>query len=91
MTPKELFRMVVVEAVTVSVVAAFLGAALGFLLLASLLDVTPLLAGYHDTYSPDIASLLVFGPIAVIVAVAAAAWPGRQAARTPILEALKYE
>jgi ABC-type lipoprotein release transport system permease subunit len=33
----------------------------------------------------------VFGPIAVIVAVAAAAWPGRQAARTPILEALKYE
>jgi putative ABC transport system permease protein len=91
MTPGELFGMVVTEALVVSVVAVVLGAGLGFLLLASLLDVTPMLVGYHDTYSPDLVSLLVYGPIAVVIAVAAAAWPGRQAARTPILEALNYE
>jgi putative ABC transport system permease protein len=91
MTPRELFRMVVAEALAVSLVALVMGTVLGLLLLSALLDVTPLLAGYHDTYAPDFASLLTYGPIAIVVAVLAALWPGRQAARTPILEALKYE
>jgi putative ABC transport system permease protein len=90
-TPKELFRMVISEAVTVSLVAVVFGSVLGFLLLESLLDITPLFAGYHDSYSPDLGSLFLYGPIAVAVAVAAALWPGWQAARTPILEALSYE
>jgi ABC-type lipoprotein release transport system permease subunit len=65
--------------------------AVGFLVLYVLLNVTPLLVGYHDTYSPDTMSLVVYGPIAVAVAILASLWPGRQASRTPILEALKYE
>jgi putative ABC transport system permease protein len=91
MSPRELFRMVIAEGLTVSVVAVCIGAAFGFAMLAVMLNVTPLLVGYHDTYSPDLASLLLYGPIVVAVAVAAAVWPGRQAARTPILEALTYE
>ncbi len=91
MTPGELFRMVMAEAFTVGVVAVLLSVAVGFLVLYVLLNVTPLLVGYHDTYAPDIVSLLVYGPIAVAVAVLASLWPGRQASRTPILEALKYE
>lgn len=91
MTPKELFRMVVAEALVVGVVAAALGSVVGFLSLATLLDVTPLVAGYHDTYAPDLLSLAVYAPIAVVVAVAAALWPGWRASRTPILEALTYE
>jgi len=91
MTPRELFGMVVTEALAVGLVAVVEGTILGLIILASLLDVTPLLAGYHDTYSPDFGSLLIYGPIAVIVAVLAALWPGRQAARTPILQALQYE
>ena len=91
MTPGELFRMVMAEAFIVGVVAVVLSVAAGFVVLYVLLNVTPLLAGYHDTYSPDIVSLFVYGPIAVAVAVLASLWPGRQASRTPILEALKYE
>ena len=91
MTPGELFRMVMAEAFTVGLVAVLLSVAVGFLVLYVLLNVTPLLAGYHDTYAPDIVSLFVYGPIAIAVAVLASLWPGRQAARTPILEALKYE
>ena len=91
MTPRELSRMVMAEAFTVGFVAVGLSVAVGFLVLYVLLNVTPLLNGYHDTYAPDIVSLLVYGPIAVAVAVLASLWPGRLAARTPILEALKYE
>jgi putative ABC transport system permease protein len=91
MTPKELFRMVMAEAFTVAVVAVILAGVVGFLLLSVLLNVMPLLIGYHDTYAPDLASLLVYGPVAVAVAILGSLWPGRLAARTPILEALKYE
>jgi ABC-type antimicrobial peptide transport system permease subunit len=86
-----MFGMVMAEGLTISVVAVVLGAAYGFLVLAVMLNVTPLLVGYVDTYSPDLASLVIYGPIAIVVAVAAATWPGRAAARTPILEALNYE
>jgi putative ABC transport system permease protein len=91
MMPGELFRMVISEALAVGVVALIQGALLGMLLLFALLNVTPLLVGYHDTFSPDFPSLLVYGPVAIFVAVLASLWPGREAARTPILEALQYE
>jgi putative ABC transport system permease protein len=91
MTPRELFRMVVSEALAVSITGSIVGVPLGLLMLYSMLNVTPLLAGYHDTYSPDFLSLAFYIPLAVVVSVLAALWPGREAARTPILEALKYE
>jgi putative ABC transport system permease protein len=91
MTPRELFRMVMAEGLTVSVVAVLLGAAFGFGVLAVMLNVTPLLVGYVDTYSPDLTSLFIYGPVAILIALAATFWPGRQASRTPILEALNYE
>jgi putative ABC transport system permease protein len=91
MSPRELFRMVMAEAFIVAVVALLLSVAVGFVVLYVLLNVTPLLIGYHNSYAPDILSLFVYGPIAIAVAVLASLWPGRQAARTPILEALKYE
>ncbi len=90
-SPRHLFRMVLAEGLTISVVAVLLGSAFGFGVLALILNVTPLLVGYVDTYSPDLGSLLLYGPIAIVVALAAAFWPGRLAARTPILEALTYE
>ncbi len=91
MTPRELFRMVMAEGLTVSVVAVVLGAAFGFGVLDIMLNVTPLLVGYVDTYSPDLGSLIIYGPVAIVIALAGAFWPGRQASRTPILEALNYE
>jgi putative ABC transport system permease protein len=91
MTPREMFGMVMTEGLTISVVAVVLGAVFGFVVLAVMLNVTPLLVGYVDTYSPDLTSLFIYGPIAIVVAVAAAIWPGRVASRTPILEALNYE
>jgi putative ABC transport system permease protein len=90
-TPAELFMMIASEALIVSITAAILGAVLGFVLLASLLDISPLLAGYHDAYSPDSASLLAYASLALTVAVAASIWPAWRSSRTPIVEALSYE
>jgi putative ABC transport system permease protein len=90
MTPRELFSMVVTEALVVAVVGAGLGIIVGFVLLEALLNATPLLVGFHDTYIPDFGSLL-YAPVAVGVAVAAALWPGWRASRLPILEALQFE
>jgi putative ABC transport system permease protein len=90
MTPRELFSMVVAEALVVAVVGAALGILVGFLLLDGLLNATPLFVGYHDTYLLDFGSL-IYAPIAVAVAVAASLWPGWRASRLPILEALQFE
>jgi putative ABC transport system permease protein len=90
MTPGELFSMVVTEALVVAVVGAGLGIIVGFALLEALLNATPLFVGFHDTYIPDFGSL-VYAPVAVAVAVAAALWPGWRASKLPILEALQFE
>lgn len=90
MTPREVFSMVVAEALVVAVVGAGLGIIVGFVLLDGLLNATPLFVGYHDTYLLDFGSL-VYAPIAVVVAVAASLWPGWRASRLPILEALQFE
>jgi putative ABC transport system permease protein len=90
MTPGELFSMVVAEALVVALVGAVLGILVGFVLLDALLNATPLFVGYHDTYIPDFGSL-IYAPVAVVVAVGAALWPGWRASRPPILEALEFE
>ena len=85
--------MIVAEGLTISIVGALLGAVFfGFGVLLIMIYITPLLVGYVDTYSPDLGSLLVFGPIAIVVALAASLLAGpTRPPRTPILEALTYE
>jgi len=79
------------EGLAVSIVAVLVGSFFSFGMLAVMLDVFPLLDGYHDTYAPDVASQFIFGVVSIIITLAAAYWPGRTASRTPVLEALTYE
>jgi putative ABC transport system permease protein len=91
MSPGELFGLVTAEALAVGVVGSVLGIAMGFVMLSALLDVVPLFVGFHDRYSPDLLSLLVYWPLTLVVALAASLWPGWRASQLPILEALQYE
>ncbi len=91
LTPGELFALVVAEAVSVGLVGAVLGIAMGTVLLAALLQITPLFVGFHNPYVLDLGSLVVALPLAVAAAAAASLWPARRAARLPILEALHHE
>ena len=83
--------MVVLEALALGAVSCVLGAVLGVIDMASLLQVTPLLAGFHDPFRLDGAALVLYAPLAVAVAVVASLWPGWRALRLRVTEALQYE
>ncbi|HEY3140820.1 MAG TPA: FtsX-like permease family protein [Acidimicrobiales bacterium] len=91
MTPSTLWRMVVAEAALVGVVAVLFSVAGGLIMLWALLDVSPLLIGFVTPYRPDWMAVPVWGGVAVAVAVVAALWPARRAARTDVVVALQYE
>ncbi|HUC36319.1 MAG TPA: ABC transporter permease [Acidimicrobiales bacterium] len=91
LTPRGLFYMVVVESLVVGAVAAVFGMAMGAFDMASLIQVVPLLVGYHDPYEFDAASLIVYVPLAIAVALVASLWPGWRTSRLRVVEALQYE
>lgn len=91
LTRGEKFRMVLSEALVVAVVASVLGIVMGVVDMDALVQVTPLLVGFHDPYRLDVASLALYVPLAVVVAAAASSWPAWQVSRLRVVEALQYE
>jgi ABC-type lipoprotein release transport system permease subunit len=57
----------------------------------AMIEVAPLVIGYANPFRPDWSSVPSAGGIAVLVALAAAVWPARRAARTEVVPALRYE
>ncbi len=90
MAPGDVFRMVVAEAACVGVVGAALGIAVGAGELAVMLQVAPMLIGFHDPYRFDAGALAATVPVAVAVA-AAAVVPAWRAARAPVAAVLAEE
>ena len=91
LSPGEKFRMVLAEALVVAVVASVLGIVMGAVDMGALVQVTPLLVGFHDPYRLDLASLALYVPLALVVAAAASSWPAWQVSRLRAVEALQYE
>lgn len=91
LSPGEQFGVVCGEALAVSVVAVVLGTLMGAVDMGSLVQVTPLLVGYHDPYRLDLAALAVYVPLAIAVAVVASLWPAWRASRLAVVRALQYE
>jgi putative ABC transport system permease protein len=91
MTPWRLGQMVVAEAAVVGVVSVGLGVLGGIVTLWALLQTAPLVIGFSNPFRPDWATVVTSGGVAVVVAVLAAAWPARRAARTEVIPALRYE
>ena len=91
MTPWRLAQMVLAEAAVVGLVAVALGAVGGAVTLWALVQVGPLVVGFANPFHPEWLSLITSGGIVVVVALAAAAWPARRAARTEVIPALRYE
>lgn len=91
MRPSELARMVLAEAGGVAIVGVVLGALSSMAMLQALLLVTPVMLGYKNSYTLDVTSIVVYGAIGIVVAVAAAALPAWRTARVEVLQALQYE
>lgn len=89
--PATLARMVLAEAGIVAVLAVGLSASGGFVMLWALNRVAPLLIGYVNPLAPDWAALAVWGTASSVVALLAALWPARRAARTEVVTALDTE
>jgi len=91
MTPREIAGMVLAEAAIVGVVAVVLGAPTSIVMFGGLLLVGPIIIGYHDPFVVDVASIVVYAVVTLVVAVAGAWWPARRSARVEVLDALRYE
>ena len=89
--PADLGGMVLAEGAMVAAVGVALGAAFGLVGLIGFLETGPVLIGYRDPFRLDAASFVMYGLIAVVVALAASALPSWRARTLPVLEALQYE
>lgn len=89
--PATLRRMVLAEAALVGVAAVVMSLGGGIIMLWALLDIAPLMIGWSTPYRPDWLSLPIWGAVSVVVALLAAAWPARRAARTDVAASLRYE
>ena len=91
MTPPRLAQMVLAEAGIVGLVGVALGTLGGIVTLWAMLQTAPLVVGFSNPFRPDWSSVVTSGGLAVVVALAAAVWPARRAARTEVIPALRYE
>lgn len=91
MRPSELAGMVFAEAGAVAVTGIVLGSLAGLAMLKALLLILPVMLGYKNGYTVDASSFLLYGPIGLFTALAAAALPAWRTARVEVLEALQYE
>jgi putative ABC transport system permease protein len=91
MQPSELARMVLVEALLVSVVGAVVGVLVSVPMYAGLLLIAPILIGFKEPFAIAPASAVIYVIAAVVVAVAGAAWPAWRTSKIEVLEALAYE
>jgi putative ABC transport system permease protein len=91
MQPKELARMVLLEAALVAGVGAAVGLFVSFGMYGGLLLVAPVIIGFREPFVIDSASAVVYLIVAVVVALLGAAWPAWRTSRVEVLEALQYE
>jgi putative ABC transport system permease protein len=89
MTRPQVWRMIVVEAGVLGVVGAILGCVTGVLIGWALVA----LAGseFRLSFAPDWRAILIAAAFGIAVAMLAAVWPARLAARVSIVRAVQYE
>jgi len=91
MAPRELGRMVVSEAVAIGVVGTALVVVFGTGMYLALQLMIPVIVGFKDPFRLALPAIPVWGAVATIVVVAAAALPAWRTARVEVVENLQYE
>lgn len=85
-------NMVVLEAIALTIVGVVAGAVTSvFITYFMVHTAATMIGGASLPYRFPVDLILLSFPVALIVAVAAAWWPARRAARLPVIEALGYE
>ena len=89
MTRPQVWRMIVVEAGVLGIVGSILGCVTGVLAGAALVALAA--GGFRVSLAPDWRAIVIAAAFGVAVAMLAAAWPARLAARISIVRAVQYE
>ncbi|MEO8228624.1 MAG: FtsX-like permease family protein [Chloroflexota bacterium] len=90
MTRSQVWRMVVVEAGVLGIVGAILGCVTGLLAGQAMIGLGGG-AGLSLPFEPDWRTILAVAVFGIVVAMLAAIWPARLAARLSIVRAVQYE
>ena len=91
MQPSELSTMVFAEAGAVGAAGTVVGTLSSVIMLSGLIFLIPIMIGFRDPWRADLTSVAVYGTVAMLVVLAAAAWPAWRTSRVEVLEALQYE
>ena len=91
MRPSELSRMVMAEAGVIGLIGAVLGAIGSVGMYVAFHLIVPVVIGFSDPLRFDVGAVGVYGPVAIVVVLLAAAWPAWRTSRVEVLEALQYE
>ena len=91
MQPKELARMVLVEALLVAIVGSIVGILVALPMYGGLLLIAPVLIGFKEPFVVDPTTAVIYSVVAVVVALLGAAWPAWRTSKVEVLSALQYE
>lgn len=91
MEPSQMARMTVTEGIAVGIIGVILGVAGAVVMNIAFFFIIPILIGWQDPLRFDFFSLLLWGPIGIIIVTAAAVMPAWRNAHLEVLEALQYE
>jgi putative ABC transport system permease protein len=91
MAPSEIGRMVVVEGVAIGVVGTLLVFGSGTGMYFALNQVVPVIVGFKDPVRLSLPAIPLWGFVATVVVVAAAALPAWRSAHVEVVENLQYE
>ncbi len=91
MSPEQMGRMVVMEAIAIGLVAVVLGTAFALGATEGFRHVMNIMIPYPMPFRIDPIAPIAYGAITLVVLVAAAAWPAWRTSRLNVVEALRYE
>ncbi|MCU1460253.1 MAG: transporter permease [Acidimicrobiales bacterium] len=91
MGPRELARMTLAEGATVGVLGSLLGAVAGTMMTVAIEESGGILFGLQPPFRLALAACAEYGAIAVVLVIAAAAWPAWRTARLEVVDAIRYE
>ncbi|MHB8464523.1 MAG: FtsX-like permease family protein [Acidimicrobiales bacterium] len=91
MEPRQLARMTITEALTVGIIGVLLSVIGAVVMNIAFTLLVPIIVGYKDPIRFAFSSMAIWGAVALVVVVAAAALPAWRTSRVEVLEALQYE
>jgi putative ABC transport system permease protein len=91
MRPGELSRMVMAEAGTLGVAGSVLALLAGLGICLALQFVIPIVVGFKGSLRFEFPAFPIYAALAMVVVLAASAWPAWRTSRVEVLDAIRYE